>query len=212
MATLMHEVDPVVSALDLVERTGDIRALVTTPTQRRGLTNALLKRRVIRWNRWMSRYELTRRGRRVLAEHRSARSAPLGSRARRGMVGRMTVRVGAAACVLATVGLAMMAGPGLSSRTPEESAALAVPAAAEELRVPVIAHDDSDPAPAPAPAAIGAAPVEAAPAAAAKAEPTTVQKPTKARRKVTKHRRNPYRSRGYAHRPSRWWNPMSAYN
>src|SRR5256885_2185047 len=115
------EVDPVISALDLVERTGDVRAMVTTTTQRRGLADALLKRRVIRWNRRMSRYELTRRGRRALAEHRFARSASA-SHARRGMVGRMTMRVGAAACLLATVGLAMMAGPGLSSKTAEERA------------------------------------------------------------------------------------------
>src|SRR5437660_644965 len=100
MTAMLLGADPEIRALDLVERTGDVRALVRTPGQGRALTNALLKRGVIRWNRRMSRYELTRRGHRLLAEHRSPHSSPP---ARRGMLGRIALRISVAACLVATV-------------------------------------------------------------------------------------------------------------
>jgi hypothetical protein len=87
------------------------------------------------------------------------------------------------------------------------------PAAAEELRVPVIAHDDGEPAPAAIQqAAVGSTPEAATPSPAAKAEPTTAVKPTKARRTVTKHRRKPYRSHRYARRPGGWWGGGMGWN
>src|SRR3954470_2663506 len=96
--------DPISYALQRVGRTGGVDPLVATPTQRAALSNALLQRRLIWWNRRSSRYELTREGRRYLAKHAPAPIARARPRAKRGMLERLTIRVGTAACAIAAIG------------------------------------------------------------------------------------------------------------
>src|SRR4051794_31548915 len=112
--------NPIVSALEHIEHTGGLGAFVATPTQRRAVATVLLKRGLIRWNGRSERYQLTRSGRRLQADH-----AP--RPARRSVLGRLTGRLGVAACMLATIGLAIISGPSLSSRIVEERAAAMQP-------------------------------------------------------------------------------------
>jgi hypothetical protein len=119
---MLHVSDPIVSALDQIDRRGDVGPLVTTVTQRAFLTNSLLKRRFVRWNRWRSRYELTQSGRRLLKGYAQAQSRSI-SRARQGMLGLLTIRIAAATCVAATMALAIVATPNFSVRVTDQSSA-----------------------------------------------------------------------------------------
>src|SRR4051812_19406338 len=100
MPTMLHVSDAIVSGLDQIDRRGDVGPLVTTITQRAVLTNGLLKRRFVRWNRWRSRYDLTPSGRRLLAGYAQAQSRST-SRAKRGRLRLVAIRIPAAAATMA---------------------------------------------------------------------------------------------------------------